>query len=168
MTVCSFHDKSQTSWVRCLGSLLVQAPPCPTLVTGSRESLKVAESRHSPHSNGKMSAIKSFIVLLVVRINQTSRGGRTWGSRCMGSFHEHFIVETGGIFIRGCEFSGLPWKFCFFIILCLYFTTVIWPEGMFPHFWHIAQLLLSCRYCSISNHIIHIKLNIMLVTKEPP
>ena len=77
MTVCSFHDKSQTSWVRCLGSLLVQAPPCPTLVTGSRESLKVAESRHSPHSNGKMSAIKSFIVLLVVRINQTSRGGRT-------------------------------------------------------------------------------------------
>ena len=40
-------------------------------------------------------------VLLVVRINQASRGGRTSGRRCIGSFRKHFIVKKDGFFTKG-------------------------------------------------------------------
>ena len=157
VTVSSFDDKSQTSRVRCLGSLLARPRPAPPWSPAQRvtQGRGGVTSRHSPHSNGKMSAIKSLTLYYELsELIKLAEAGGPQEAGALGVFVDILSSRRIASLPRVCWFSGLLWKLCSLIILCLYFTTVIWPGGMFPHFWHIAQLLLSCRYCSITHHII--------------
>ena len=126
-----------------------------------RESLKVAAESLviTPLATFQREDARNKIVnsvLWVVRINQASRGGRTSGSRCIGSFRGHFIVKKDGFFTKAMLILRIAMKivlldYSLFVFHNSYMTWRHVPT-LLAH--RTVALVLSLLLNNTSHHII--------------
>ena len=138
-----------------------QAPPCPSLVTSPESHSRSRRSHLTPLAAFQREDERNKIVnsvLWVVRINQASRGGRTSGSRCIGSFRGHFIVKKDCFFTKGMLILRIALKivlldYSLFVFHNSYMTWRHVPT-LLAH--RTVALVLSLLLNNTSHHIIHI------------